>query len=254
MPAAAAVSRLARNRQAEEQPLDQMMAQLETDDNEEVATATEEPVQQAKRRGRPPKKKAAAETGGSQVPGKKMPPKEATRRGRGRRTKHTEAHGAGAAADDIGDVSMAHGKQPAARRRKTILEMDAELRTQPARKRGSKKGPQQRQSEEGESAEPRIGDTQETLAADEPRAPSPKRKRMGKTAITLGPVSSEGTGAGAALKKKRKLNLKRIQTILGGNGQAKAAPSRPAAETASNPMALKFSVPKIRSKPQDLGS
>ncbi|ORX72904.1 hypothetical protein DL89DRAFT_84392 [Linderina pennispora] len=108
-----------------------------------------------------------------------------------------------------------------------------ELRTQPARKRGSKKGSQQRQSEEEESAEPRIGDTQETLAADEPRAPSPKRKRVGKTAITLGPVSSEGTGA--ALKKKRKLNLKRIQTILGGNRQAKAAPSRPAGRDSEQP-------------------
>ncbi|KAJ2159565.1 hypothetical protein GGF46_002927 [Coemansia sp. RSA 552] len=123
------------------------------------------------------------------------------------------------------------------RPKKSVQELNAELTTQPARKR------QPAAHSNGSSSAP----------ASEPEPPKRKRAaaRAPKSRVTEEePAAREepaaadaSTGIGSAttaLKKKRKLNLSRMRSLLGISG------SRPGTE-ASSSQAIKFAVPKIRS-------
>ncbi|KAJ1993139.1 hypothetical protein GGI25_002939 [Coemansia spiralis] len=153
----------------------------------------------------------------------------------------------------------------APRQRKSVAELNAELTTQPARRRagGTARSRKQLTSDQTQSSEPA------------PKKPSPKRKRAADTArasknnsngsngtavlekapssafeaemtITASrssntEESSNGTSTAAnVLKKKRKLNLSRMRSLLGINGDKSIA------STAVNPQAVKFAVPRIK--------
>ncbi|KAJ2736792.1 hypothetical protein IW152_000546 [Coemansia sp. BCRC 34962] len=131
----------------------------------------------------------------------------------------------------------------APRRKKSVAELSAELHTQPARKRAT-----------SSAATAVVGADVAALSisdnADDPpvRRPSPKRKQPGSTVTTAATISafarpmveSGDSGEGAAgLKKKRKLNLSRMRSLMGIAADRSAAP-------AANALALKFAVPKIR--------
>ncbi|KAJ2400538.1 hypothetical protein GGI23_001972 [Coemansia sp. RSA 2559] len=137
----------------------------------------------------------------------------------------------------------------APRQKKSAQELNDELSTQPARKKPGRPPMARKQ--------PPATTTQPSSIPEKP--PSPKRKRTlgtrvprkrmdtassstaaqnaGEAAVTAAVASTANT-----LKKKRKLNLSRMRSLLGIN------PDRPAAgaSTASNPQAVKFSVPRIR--------
>ncbi|KAJ1725021.1 hypothetical protein LPJ53_000747 [Coemansia erecta] len=144
-------------------------------------------------------------------------------------------------------------RRRAPRSKKSAQELNAELTTQPARKRGGRK----------EAPAAALDDSTEDTAAEQPvRRTSPKRKRgnrpqapkfsiPGATGNTSAfsamplpvPVAgASGGGAGSnALKKKRKVNLSRMRSMLGFNADVSAL-------TATNSsQAVKFTVPKIRS-------
>ncbi|KAJ2689214.1 hypothetical protein IWW39_001676 [Coemansia spiralis] len=131
----------------------------------------------------------------------------------------------------------------APRRKKSVAELSAELHTQPARKRAT-----------NSAAVAAFGANVAALsisdnAAEPPaRGPSPKRKQPGSSQTTAAAASAfaqpvvepSGSGEGAAgLKKKRKLNLSRMRSLMGIAADRSAAP-------AANALAVKFAVPKIR--------
>ncbi|KAJ2649127.1 hypothetical protein IWW40_003389 [Coemansia sp. RSA 1250] len=123
-------------------------------------------------------------------------------------------------------------KKKPTRAKKSAKQLNAELSTQPARKRPES-------SESGSPKRKRNGTSQ----SQDPE--SPKRRRNGHAgadasgkAVSAEP-SSDIASASTALKKKRKLNLSRMRNLLGLGAE------RPAAE--STTQAVKFTVPKIRS-------
>ncbi|KAJ1951028.1 hypothetical protein FBU59_000398, partial [Linderina macrospora] len=262
MPPSAAMSRRTRNISEEEQTLDQMMSQLDTDDSMGMATATKEPVQQPaqqpKRRGRPAGKKAAAVADGAPATSKTAPANTPARRGRGRGRppKHTAAGTAAAATDDVNTAPKGRTKRVAARNRKTIVEMDTELMTQPAQKReGKKAGHLLQQPSEENAASSQIDDTHMTPTDKVPRAPSPKRKHGGLGKITLGAVRSGSAATGVTLKKKRRLNMRDIQNNLSTAKQAMAGAGKLAATAAPRAkinQPIQFVVAKLRSGPKGL--
>ncbi|KAJ2395655.1 hypothetical protein GGI05_001484 [Coemansia sp. RSA 2603] len=141
-------------------------------------------------------------------------------------------------------------RRKAPRSKKSAQELNAELTTQPARKRGGRKP--------AAAAAVTLEDSTEETATEQPaNNTSPKRKRGDRpqvpkfnipgaaaSAMPL-PVpiaGAAGGGAGSnALKKKRKVNLSRMRSMLGFNADVSAL-------TATNSsQAVKFTVPKIRS-------
>ncbi|KAJ2781397.1 hypothetical protein GGI15_003228 [Coemansia interrupta] len=145
-------------------------------------------------------------------------------------------------------------RRRAPRSKKSAQELNAELTTQPARKRGGRK-----------PAAPASApdDSTEDTAVEQPASnTSPKRKRGGRpqapkfsipglsgdaAAVSAMPLpvpvaGAAGSGAGSnALKKKRKLNLSRMRSMLGFNADMSALTA------ANSSQAVKFTVPKIRS-------
>ncbi|KAJ2753675.1 hypothetical protein GGI19_002964 [Coemansia pectinata] len=126
----------------------------------------------------------------------------------------------------------------APRRKKSVAELSAELHTQPARKRATSRAATAVVG--AEVAALSINDN----AEDPPvRRPSPKRKQPGADTITAFalPVveSSESSEGAVGLKKKRKLNLSRMRSLMGITADRSAAP-------AASALAVKFAVPRIR--------
>ncbi|KAJ2473984.1 hypothetical protein GGI02_000445 [Coemansia sp. RSA 2322] len=122
----------------------------------------------------------------------------------------------------------------APRAKKSAAELSAELHTAPARKRGASR------------ADPikDLGEV-ETLTIAEPPAkrPSPKRKQPTASAPVPAPAPAPALVSAptdAGLKKKRKLNLSRMRSLMG------ISADKPSSAAASNPQAIKFAVPKIR--------
>ncbi|KAJ2819344.1 hypothetical protein GGI24_004817, partial [Coemansia furcata] len=125
----------------------------------------------------------------------------------------------------------------APRRKKSVAELSAELHTQPARKRATSSAATA--VVDVEVAALSINDSVEAPPA---RRPSPKRKQPGATTTAFAQpvVESSESGEGAAgLKKKRKLNLSRMRSLMGITADRSAA-------SAANAQAVKFAVPRIR--------
>ncbi|KAI7831001.1 hypothetical protein BX661DRAFT_204595 [Kickxella alabastrina] len=156
----------------------------------------------------------------------------------------------------------------ALRGRKTAEELDAELRTQPARRRAgtSKSNGSCSTNSSGNAGGAAMDTVEVENIALQAKKISPKRKRavvakraprskaLGVAAVdqlaesveatvisqSAAPAFAAGEGAGAnTLKKKRKLNLNRMRNLLG------LPVDRSAMLTNSNPQAIKFMVPKI---------
>ncbi|KAJ1964878.1 hypothetical protein GGI12_001139 [Dipsacomyces acuminosporus] len=165
------------------------------------------------------------------------------------------------------------------RKKRSVEELDAELRTAPARKRrgtvptagSASKGTNssgRRKKSAAAKASDDIPDTISDQHQDKQQSakdPSPKRRRLAAAATatataaaTAGLSTSHSNNAAAknkaaspatpaeaepsaTLKKKRKLNLSRMRSLLGITADKRA--------TAQNPQAVKFSVPTIRTAP-----
>ncbi|KAJ2761597.1 hypothetical protein H4S06_001120 [Coemansia sp. BCRC 34490] len=176
----------------------------------------------------------------------------------------------------------------APRQKKSAQELNAEISTQPARKRPGRP-PRSRQQAAATAASDRTRNGVAPLAVSEQESlpvaaaaesgpgkpPSPKRKRaLGvrasrkrvgvagsripaahetardvamtsedsniNVAAATTTISTTVAATANALKKKRKLNLSRMRSLLGINAD------RPTAPKTLNPQAVKFSVPKIR--------
>ncbi|KAJ2236565.1 hypothetical protein H4R99_001927 [Coemansia sp. RSA 1722] len=166
------------------------------------------------------------------------------------------------------------GRAP--RAKKSAEELNAELRTQPARKRATASGKNKASNGlsastnagAGDSIDETVDGQSENAAAAAAAAPLPKRKRAvqpraskasatkalsagiqdsaddAAAAVSALPtaVSVAGSnGAGSnALKKKRKLNLSRMRNLLGFSADVSAL------SEANSHQAVKFVVPKIR--------
>ncbi|KAJ2804336.1 hypothetical protein H4R20_002549 [Coemansia guatemalensis] len=141
-------------------------------------------------------------------------------------------------------------RRGAVRAKKSTEELNAELRTQPARKRAnsSMQDSADANTEPAEASPPKR-----RRGAPKPTTTAAKGRSRGSKAIAAvvaseptqlvseaTAVESTGLGGAAALKKKRKLNLSRMRNLLGISSE------RPSAATAG-PQAIKFNVPKIRS-------
>ncbi|KAJ2806566.1 hypothetical protein H4S07_003776 [Coemansia furcata] len=125
----------------------------------------------------------------------------------------------------------------APRRKKSVAELSAELHTQPARKRATSSA-----ATAVVGAEVAALSINDSVEAPPARRPSPKRKQPGSTTTAFAQpvVESSESGEGAAgLKKKRKLNLSRMRSLMGITADRSAAP-------AANAQAVKFAVPRIR--------
>ncbi|KAJ2073410.1 hypothetical protein GGI03_003826 [Coemansia sp. RSA 2337] len=126
----------------------------------------------------------------------------------------------------------------APRRKKSVAELSAELHTQPARKRATS-----RAATAVVGAEVAALSISDTVEEPPVRRPSPKRKQPGvdtTTAFALPVVESSESSEGAVgLKKKRKLNLSRMRSLMGITADRSAAP-------AASALAVKFAVPRIR--------
>ncbi|KAJ1868635.1 hypothetical protein LPJ57_005757 [Coemansia sp. RSA 486] len=165
------------------------------------------------------------------------------------------------------------GRAP--RAKKSAEELNAELRTQPARKRAAASGKNKASNGLSASSDAGAGDSidgtvdgQSENAAAAAAAPLPKRKRAvqpraskasapkalsagihdsaddAAAAVAALPTAvsvAGGNGAGSnALKKKRKLNLSRMRNLLGFSADVSAL------SEANSHQAVKFVVPKIR--------
>ncbi|KAJ2610465.1 hypothetical protein H4S08_003603 [Coemansia sp. RSA 1365] len=144
-------------------------------------------------------------------------------------------------------------RRGALRAKKSTQELNAELRTQPARKRASSsiQDPADDSIETTEGSPPKR---RRGVARPAPATAAKGRSRNSKLAtVTSEPantsaqlvsetVAAETTGLGvtAALKKKRKLNLSRMRNLLG------ISSDRPSVAAAAGTHAVKFNVPKIR--------
>ncbi|KAJ2745747.1 hypothetical protein GGI20_001917 [Coemansia sp. BCRC 34301] len=132
------------------------------------------------------------------------------------------------------------GSTRAPRRKKSVAELSAELRTKPARKRAAP-------SVATEVAALSIHDKEATTNDAPARRPSPKRKQPMAPAAPLPAVTTalvqpaaESSESAVGLKKKRKLNLSRMRSLMGISADRTSAP-------AASAQAVKFAVPKIRS-------
>ncbi|KAJ1794039.1 hypothetical protein LPJ59_004618 [Coemansia sp. RSA 2399] len=145
----------------------------------------------------------------------------------------------------------------APRQKKSAQELNDELSTQPARKKPGRPPKARQQQQQQQQQQPPATTAQPSSIPEKRTSPKRKRtlgtrlprKRMDAASSSMAAQNAGETTATAAvastanaLKKKRKLNLSRMRSLLGIN------PDRPTAgaSAASNPQAVKFSVPRIR--------
>ncbi|PIA15322.1 hypothetical protein COEREDRAFT_87939 [Coemansia reversa NRRL 1564] len=139
------------------------------------------------------------------------------------------------------------------RAKKSTQELNAELRTHPARKRASSsiQDPADDSIEAAEGSPPKR---RRGVARPAPSTAAKGRSRGSKPATVISEpantpaqlvsetaaAETTGLGGAAALKKKRKLNLSRMRNLLG------ITSDRPSVAFAAGTHAVKFNVPKIR--------
>lgn len=126
--------------------------------------------------------------------------------------------------------------------RKSAQELNAELTTKPARKRKIAAAQRKQQNTEDKVAAMSLTDKPVKKAAS-----PPKRKLPSSLSTAASSSNGNGNGTTTGLKKKRKLNLDRMRTLVGTTGGLTGAKSKGlSTANSSNPLVVKFAVPKIR--------